>query len=288
MNTVGSIVRKIIEFCTAHDGLKNVLILLLMFCSFQVYADKKYNKRFNKAIQSDTLEMAEQVLKDWELNGPHDGDYYAAHFNLHYNRGIKLIVMLSENLPVYAEQSMSIRDSSGNDAGYMYSGYVIKDSLQRDSAAMWLNQGVALFPQRLDLWAGLVRFYLQLDSVDSVMAVLDRLKVWKLQHVEQKWIWTSDSRIRKQSESIGEILQYYFLKFWNFDNYLLQAVHVADIGIALCPKNAVFYNDKAGVEYTKQNYEEALSIFEQALKLSPRDKLIKQNIEYIKSIIANQ
>lgn len=155
--------------------MKKLIVCLLVMCSLQAFADKKYNALFSSAVKADSLDRAAEILKDWELNGPKDGDYYAAHYNLRFNKAIAVGIGQSDVRPLYAQDAMVMTDTAGNVAGYMFQKIAVTDYVMLDSAFAWLNKGIALFPQRLDLWIGLTSTFWQLDDAESLVETLNRL-----------------------------------------------------------------------------------------------------------------
>ena len=265
--------------------MKQILLLVLtILTSFSVKADNDYNTRFNTALK-DSFPLAKEILAEWDLKGPKDGDYYAAHFNFHNNQALNYMMNLSKYIPLYiGENYMVMKDSLGNDAGYMYNGVTLKDEAQLDSAISWINKGIEKFPQRLDLRMGYSSLYRMLDDAEKMYSIMEQTINWVLENPNTQLTWTSDSTIEKEA-MILDSMQDYFANCYYSTAHKEYAEKFADLGLRFSPKSAVFWNDKAVLRLDKDDVQGALELMEKALSYNPDDDLIKENIGHLKKMI---
>lgn len=252
----------------------------MLFSSLALIANEEYNTRFNEAIV-DSIPLAKEILLDWEQNGPLDGDYYAAQFNYYANQGLAMGLCTSQELPLYVEQSMTLSDSLGNLAGYMYGGEMAMDTLLMDSAITWLNKGITLFPERLDLRIGLSTTYRMMDDGDKMYATMYETVDWVMTHPKMQYTWTSDEKLGTDDTPIESTIQDYFANCYYSGFWQHLAESFADLGLRYNPKSAIFINDKAVLLLDKDDVKGALKLMKKALKISPKDELIKDNIDYL-------
>lgn len=269
--------------------MKRLLISsLLMLFAFSAMADEDYNTRFTTALQ-DSFPLAKEILAEWDQKGPKDGDYYAAHFNIHQNQALDRIINVTKYVPLYLQegQYMVMQDSLGNEAGYMYNGITVGDKEQLDSAITWIKKGIEKFPQRLDLRLGYSTLYRMLDDAENMYLKMEQTVNWILQNPDVTYTWTSDAVVDKK-EAIDNAMQDYFGNCYYSSEYKSYAEKFADLGVRFSPNNAIFWNDKAVVRLEANDLQGALELMEKALTMNPDDELIKNNIKYIKETIEEE
>ena len=74
---------------------------LVALFALNAIADDDYNERFTTALK-DSFPLAKEILAEWDLKGPKNGDYYAAHFNIHHNQALKYMIGIDNYVPLYA------------------------------------------------------------------------------------------------------------------------------------------------------------------------------------------
>lgn len=253
----------------------------LLFSSLVLMANEEYNTRFNEVV-NDSIPLAKEILLEWEQNGPIDGDYYAAQFNYYLNQGVHIGICMAKELPLYVmEQGMTLTDSLGNPAGYMYGGVMAMDTLLLDSAITWLQRGIALFPERLDLRIGLSTTYKMMDDGDKMFATMCETVEWVMKHPKVQCTWTSDDKLGVDDTPIESTIQDYFSDCYYSGFWKHLAEPFVDLGLRYAPKSAIFMNDKAVLLMEKNDVKGALKLMKKALKFNPDDELIKGNVEYI-------
>ena len=215
-----------------------------------------------------------------------NGDYYAAEFNEHLNKGLHSGITMSVESPLYAigEQAFTLQDTiTGGPAGYMYNGYTIVDSTQVDTAVIILKEGIARCPNRLDLYLGLATCYLYcLDSENMIEVVGQALKQERKN--KGKWQWSEDEQLSDSTDLVFSRVQEDYSRFIEADQ-LDNAERLVNIAVKYFPKRAGYWNDLAGIYYYREDYKTALDYFRKALKLNPNDELIKANIEYVEQLL---
>lgn len=218
------------------------------------------------------------------------GDEYAELFNEHLNKGLQSAITMSVELPLYAygENVFTLQDSTKESgiAGYVYNGYTITDSAQVDSAFLYLNRGIEAFPNRLDLYLGLATAHLYCMEIDQMLNVLEAAMKQE-QKNKGKWLWTTDEKVKKKEDILFARIQEDFGRFLEADD-LDDAFRLARTAMEYYPKRAEYVNDAGTVFIYRNNLEEGLKYFKKALQLSPKDELIKKNIEYIEEAMKGE
>lgn len=255
---------------------------LFAICSM---ADEEHNARFKKALK-DSIPLAKEILAEWEKNGPADGDFYAANCKIHQKQAFNYAIAKSKYMPLYAADShMIIKDSLGNVDYFMYSGISVVDSTELETSIVWLMDGIAKFPKRLDLRMGLAYTFEMLEDCENLLVVMEDIVNWKLANPDTVWTWNSDKEVSPKESPVEDKLQEYFMNCYNSSSFKGRAEKFADLGLRLVPNNPLFWNDKAGMKIEAGDYKAALEIMETALKNNPGNELISTNIERLKEIM---
>ena len=213
------------------------------------------------------------------------GDAYADRFNEHLNAGLQSSITMSVDLPLYAYNTevFTLQDTvTGGPAGFVYQGYFITDSAQVDSATMILNEGIAKFPNRLDLYFGLAATYLYTDQPDKMIGIVEEA-MKQAKKNKGNWLWSGDEILPDVTDYMYERVQEDFARFWEAED-LERTERVAQMAVKYYPKRAEYWNNMGAVAMWKNDKKKAMKYFKKALKLNPDDELIKSNIEYIKGL----
>ena len=217
------------------------------------------------------------------------GDEYADRFNEHLNAGLKSSIAMTVDLPLYAygEQVMTLEDTvNGGAAGYLYNGYTIVDRAQVDSAFMWLNKGIQSFPNRLDLYLGLATAHLYCLEVDKMLNVVEMAMKQEVKN-KGKWLWTADQKVDKDEDILFSRIQEDFNRFLEAEE-LDDAEKLARMAMKYFPKRAEYVNDLGVVYVYRNDLQKGLKYYKKALRLDPKDELIKDNIEYLEKALKSE
>lgn len=245
---------------------------------------------FSQLGYVDTMPLIREYLNMWEKEKPQCADWYTCNFNYHYRRAVFPSITTSTKLPPYVDEAMTLTDSIGNAAGYLYQGYFINDSVQLDMAIDWLEQGLLHYPDRLDIWQGEITALLYADSIEGMMALFDRLLAYNKQHTGV-WLYANDTPGRESVNPVDDPVtntvqdKMYGL---SLSGYYEEAMQLIDIALKHYPSSPIYLNDKGVLYYQNGDYVQALVWMQKASKANPKDKLIKQNISYLKKEIRKQ
>ena len=217
------------------------------------------------------------------------GDEYADRFNEHLNAGLKSSIAMTVALPLYAynTQVLTLQDTvTGGPAGYLYEGYFITDSAQVDSAVMTLQEGIRKFPNRLDLYFGLAATYLYIDQPDMMIYIVEKAMKQEVKN-KGKWLWTADQKVDKDEDILFSRIQEDFNRFLEAEE-LDDAEKLARMAMKYFPKRAEYVNDLGVVYVYRNDLQKGLKYYKKALRLDPKDELIKDNIEYLEKALKSE
>ena len=240
---------------------------------------------FGQIGRVDTMPQIRLYLDQWEQAGAECADRFTCEFNYNFGRAVISSITTSVGKPPYVGQSMTLTDSTGNIAGYMYQGYMVVDSSRFELAIDWLERALARYPNRIDIWQGEIMAFLYADEIDRMIELFDRFLAFNTQHTGG-WLQTNDTPLEEASlEDDPVVLTMQDRMSTLLDNEFYQeAMRLVDTALKYYPSSPIYLNDKAVIYYQQENYEQAIYWMEQAAKANPKDKLIKHNIKYVKKI----
>lgn len=240
---------------------------------------------FTQTGSVDSMPQIRIYLDQWATGKPDCVDRYTAEFNYCFNRAIIPSLQTTVGLPPYVEQRMTLTDSTGNVAGYLYQGYYMADSLLWVEGNHWLDSALALHPERIDIWQGEIMSYLYADDLDGMMRVFDRFLSYSVKH-DGAWLSAYDEEVQRK-EPVVETLQDR-LNTLAENGYLDEGEALVKLALKYYPKSPIYTNDIAVINYARGDLENALLWMQKAAELDPKDKLIKNNIKHLKKTIQSE
>ena len=239
---------------------------------------------FGQTGRIDTMQQIRSYLDQWEQTDTDCADRYTCEFNYHFGRAVISSITTTVRRPPYVGQAMTLTDSTGNIAGYMYQGYMVVDSSRFEMAVDWLGRALVRYPERIDIWQGEIMAFLYADEIDRMIELFDRFLAFSTHH-NGTWLYTNDTPLQQvvKLEDDPVVLTVQDRMSTLLDNdYYQDAMRLVDTALKHYPSSPVFLNDKAVIYYQIDDYEQALFWMQKAAKANPKDKLIKHNINYIK------
>ena len=200
------------------------------------------------------------------------------------SRTIKAGDVVSVRKPPYVEEAMTLSDSTGGIAGYVYQGYSLVDSVHFEQSIDWLERALVRYPERLDIWQGEIMAFLYADDLERMIAVFDRLLAYSTRHTGS-WLYTKDEPLDnldpQEADPVVQTVQDRMNTLLSNEFYA-EAMQLTETALKYYPSSPVFLNDKAVIYYQQEDYEQALFWMQKASKAAPKDKLIKNNIKFLK------
>ena len=265
--------------------MKQILTLALaVFFGLGAWGQQSDYAKFQTLLtQKDTAALRKFISK-WEQSAGQSSDTYAAWCNLLLMEARKEILQLSADTT--AHEGLVLMDSTGNKAGSI-TDLVCYDAEKMQKLYQKFDEGLAKYPDRLDLWFGKVHVQL-LDNdpngaVETLQKTIDRSVV-----NHQKWLWTNDKSTPSEAEDFFlSTLQSYFRQLYDAQE---DAVNMAFVNHVLrsYPENIYFLNDKAALLTAKGDKKEALKVLLQLHNLAPNDDIVVANIATLSKETGNK
>ena len=122
---------------------------------------QSYSDAFDEAFSRDDVAAQREALKMWQQEAPNDVNLFIARYNFYANRAI-----------------------SSDEAGQT----IETNQILADSALMAIEEGITLFPDRLDLRFGKIYFFGQMQMWDAFVGEIERTLNYSSQ-IGHKWVF---------------------------------------------------------------------------------------------------
>lgn len=258
--------------------IETFLITLLFSLATCWAQESAYYTHAVSLLQQGKADSLKVHIEAWEHTEPNNAEIYALWLNYYYTTASKEIVNFQEEEPL--EASLAIVDSTGNTVGYMVSSVVYdKETLQKGYDK--IDEGIALYPNRLDFYFGKIRVIITC-SKNYPACISEFEKVFARQKVNKgKWNWTFNQPLENGSDSlIINTTQSYITAMLDAGENTY-ATQLINMGLQAYPNNVYFLADKAAILYHSNDLKGALNAYLKILKIAPNDYLVAYNIAYL-------
>ena len=263
---------------------RRVVLFAVCLCSLMAWGQTDYCGHFQELLDKEDTVGLRTFIPEWEQKAGVSGDTYAAWYNLLVLEGTIADLQLIADTTAVA--GLLMRDSLGNIVGTI-TGEPLYDPEKLVQAYQKIDEGIAKYPDRLDLWFGKVHVQLlenhANDAVETLKQVVDRSVI-----NHQKWLWTNDKSTPSEAEDFFfSTLQSYFRQLYDAQE---DAVNMAFVNHVLrsYPENIYFLNDKAALLTAKGEKNEALKVLLQLHNLAPNDDIVVANIATLSKETGNK
>ena len=263
---------------------RRVVLFAVCLCSLMAWGQTDYCGHFQELLDKEDTVGLRTFIPEWEQKAGPSGDTYAAWCNLLLLEARKEVLQLSADTVVH--DGLLLTDSTGNKAGSI-TGQVYYDAEKMGKLYQKFDEGLAEYPDRLDLWFGKVHVQLlenhANDAVETLKQVVDRSVI-----NHQKWLWTNDKSTPSEAEDFFfSTLQDYFRQLYDAKEDTTNMAFVNHV-LKNYPKNTYFLNDKAALLAVKGEKQEALKVLLQLHQLAPHDDIVIANIATLSKKTGNK
>ena len=253
-----------------------IIIALAIAVSPAIAGD--FPQRFDEAVRAADDAQVDQSVAAWIAAEPQNPQIYVKAANYYFNKARRELIGMSQK-PA-GEGEFSLRDSKSGKVVGSLSPVVSLDPRGASRSIDLLREATRKFPERLDIWMGLVFIHKELHNFDAVHTTLgEALKYSKSHPTELKW---KDGQPLPKDPAIfipeyaQQHIKYYFSDHTPEGNE--RAFRLAKL-VAESYPNHPYPVNSIGVYYAeKKDYAQAVSYLEKAHELDPRDALIMMNL----------
>ena len=155
---------------------------------------------------------------------------------------------------------------------------------QPQEAFNFVNEGILLFPQHLDLRFGKTYMCQMLGNVKCIKDELLKILQFSAKNNNQ-WLWINEET--KDNEFMLGILQNYQKDFWENGN-LAEMREVAEAVLNYFPDNVESLNTLAISYLIEGNWQEAEPYLKTAHQINPDDEIVNKNLQKLAEIKTQQ
>jgi len=185
------------------------LITILLF-SAPVFA-QDFKAKFDKYCQEGDTTKQLETLINWELEDPRSPALFTSYFNYYFLNSRQEILSMTTEEP--QGESLALQDSTGETAGYIGGGFYYKQEVFNKGLEK-IDQGIALYPDRLDMRFG--KAY-ALGQAEDWQRFTDEI-VKAIQYSsknDNQWTWANNAKKENGKEFFLSSLQDYQVTLYN-------------------------------------------------------------------------
>lgn len=255
----------------------STFIFMLLSCAVFAQTKAELYDRFSQAVSEHDTTTVVSLISDWARLYPGDAELFSLRANYYFMDAVSDVITLSDEKPADGRGYYVMEDSLGN-TQYMYSD-VQTDSLKVGYTKAILADGIAKYPDRIDLRLGKVTVHLKVG--ENASAVKEACSMVEHSVVnDNKWLGTLDKPVETDGVSyMRDCIQDYLSQFVDAED-LASAEDMVDVCVRFYPKDPVFLSDKGVMRFYAGDLKSALDWYLSAYSVSPGDMLIVNNIAY--------
>lgn len=155
---------------------------------------------------------------------------------------------------------------------------------QPQEAFNFVNEGIFLFPQHLDLRFGKTYMCQMLGDVQCIKDEMLKILQFSAKNNNQ-WLWLNDEP--KDNEFMLGILQNYQKDFWENGN-LAEMREIAEAVLNYFPDNVESLNTLAISYLAEENWQDAEPYLKTAHQINPDDEIVNKNLQKLTEMKNNK
>jgi tetratricopeptide (TPR) repeat protein len=245
-------------------------LLLLLTGTIQINAQNWFQE-FAALLQKKDDAGQRKLLKKWEKADKNDPELYVAYSNYYYEKA-KTTTTGIYNYKIPGQTELYKDSTKPNVHMYAINTY---DTALIAKGISYLDQGIAIAPNRLDLRFGKVYTLGEVKKYDEFTTEI----VKTIQHsiaIQHQWLWSFNKPLKDPEKVVFNAGERYFTQLANlqdekqYDNML----KLVNARLELTPNNPVVLTTYSSINYLKKNYTEAVKGLLKAEQLDPNDVII--------------
>ena len=255
----------------------STFIVMLLSCAVFAQTKAELYDRFSQAVSEHDRTVVVSLISDWERLYPGDAELFSLRANYYFMDAVSDVITLSDEKPADGRGYYVMEDSLGN-TQYMYSE-VQTDSVRAGYTKAILADGIAKYPDRIDLRLGKITVHLKVGENASVVKEVCSMVEHSVVN-DNKWLGTIDKPIETDGVSyMRDCIQDYLSQLVDAED-LVSAEDMVDACVHFYPKDPVFLSDKGVMRFYAGDLKSALDWYLSAYSVSPGDMLVVNNIAY--------
>lgn len=144
---------------------------------------------------------------------------------------------------------------------------------------MYINNGIELFPNRLDMRFG--KCYLLQQIGDYEIFTQEIINTLQYSNsIKNNWLWTEHKKLADAENFMLGTIQTYLKQLYDTedDNLLTNMIIIGDTALKYYPNNVEILSTTAVVNMLTNDYDKALNYLKKAEAINPKDYIVLNNI----------
>jgi tetratricopeptide (TPR) repeat protein len=260
--------------------MKHWIIFLCCLFFFMIDVEgQDYAKKFSDLLQVNDTTGQRALLKKWEIEKPNDPELFVAYFNYYVLKSKSEILEIGQN-PNGKESLELIRTDSNSKepSAYIYSNTVF-DAIDLEKGFDWINRGISLYPNRLDMRFGKIYVLGQWENYQTFTdEIVKTIEYSDVNH--NQWTWTNNKPLEDPQNKMLLSIQDYQVQLYNTENdsLLKFMVQIAETVLKYYPKHVESLSNISVAFMLQEKYNNALMHLLKAEEINPKDCIVLGNI----------
>lgn len=234
--------------------MKQKITLIFFFTGLVISAtgQNSFEKQFVDLYHKKDTAAEKKILVQWQSNKPKDPELFVAYFNYYVQKS------------TMEENSIQQKDSIGKD---------LKKAFE------YINKGIALFPNRLDMRFGKIYMLGQKEKYNEFTNEIIKTISYSDTN-KNAWVWIDNDPPKEPKKFMLSSIQEYIVQLSETGNSkLLEDVkRISEAVLKYYPDNIEFLLDLSSVYIVKKDYDKALQQLLKAEKFEPTNSVVLSNI----------
>lgn len=254
------------------------LFTFLLLLSLGLVRAQNNLEMFNDALAAGDSLMQWSVLEKWESEDPTNAELFTSYFNFYYLNAKKELLVLSSELN--GSDGLGIVDSSGKEVGYLV-GQQFYDADMMDKAFAKINQGIQLYPNRLDMRFGKIYVLGVIENWEDFTKEIIATVHYSVVN-NNAWTWTYHQPLDDGEPFFLQSIQDYQVTLFETgeDKLLKNMREIDEVVIKYYPNNLVSYCNIGTTYIIEGDYENGFSYLKQAENIDKKDATVLNNLAY--------
>lgn len=255
---------------------RNIALLFIIILITNSADAQEYMAQFKQMLAAQDTTAQLKLLQQWELKNSKDPDLYVAYFNYYVNRARKEMIQLGVKPK---GEALALYDSTGTEpAGYI-SGTVHYNEGYANKAKEYIDRGIAVAPDRMDIRFGKVFMLGELEEYDAFTNEIVKAIDYGAS-INYKWKWIDNKLLDDGRACMLDAIQNYFTQLYDTedDTQMNNMKRIAETVLKHLPKNVPNLSNLAIVYILTDENDKALEVLLRAEKVNPKDAIVLNNI----------
>ncbi|WP_395360282.1 tetratricopeptide repeat protein [Gaetbulibacter aestuarii] len=242
----------------------------------QIAFSQDYQKEFQNYFEAnDTLNQL-KTLKKWESINPKDAELFTSYFNYHFMKSRVEGIVFTKEQP--KGESIEIKDSINQNAGYLEGQIHYKQS-ELLKGLKKIDEGIALYPNRLDMRFGKIYVYGQTMDWENFTSEILKTIDYSAKN-NNEWTWTNNLSYDGGEQEFLLDIQNYQLQLYNSgnDELLKNMRQIANKVLQYYPDHIESLSNLSITYLLTGDYDNGIEVLLRAEKISPQDYIVLGNI----------